>query len=128
MEFIKRIARKILSDEIENLKSKAERFESRNLELRGELTKCQNEYNDSLSKILESEKRAADFKKENEILRKYYDFDKEPSDEIKAKIHIDLEINRLKEEKSTLLATAIRYVPQPQPYPIYYGNWPYRVF
>lgn len=40
--------------------------------------------------------------KENEILRKYYALDKEPTDEIKMKIHIDLEINRLKEENLRL--------------------------
>lgn len=128
MDFIKYIARKILSNEIENLKLKAKRFESRNLELREELTKCQNEYTDILSGKSRLQKRIQDIEKENEILRKYYDLDKEPSEEIKTKIHIDLEVNRLKEEKVALLATAIQNLCVPRSYPLYYGDWSHRVF
>lgn len=78
-----------------------------------------------LEELLEKSKEIAKLKKENEILRQYYDLDKEPSDEIKMKIHIDLEINRLKEEKNDLKNEILRlteiyrspvYIPQP-----YYG-------
>lgn len=66
--------------------------------------------------------------KENEILRKYYDLDKEPSDKLKTKIHIDLEINRLKEEKQVLMLMAlsrISYIPNPY---LDYPYWSYKTF
>lgn len=71
-----------------------------------ELYKLETELKD-IKSALEKEK------KENETLRKYYELDKEPSDEIKAKIHIDLEINRLKEK---LMEEILRNSTQP----IYY--------
>ena len=69
--------------------------------------------------LLEEKERIT---KENKILRKYYDLDKEPSDEIKTKIHIDLELNRVKEENLKLIAMVNRqpqYMPIPMPYPQY---------
>lgn len=130
---LKRIAEKILSDEIEKLKDDKERFESRNIELRGEMTELENKLIDKQSEINKvnsektlTERKIKEVEKENEILRKYYDSDKEPSDEIKTKIHIDLEINRLKEEKDdlknqVLQLTAICRPPVyiQQPYPVY---------
>ena len=129
---LKRIARKILQTEIEEIKGKAERLESRNLELRGEMTELENKLIDKQTEINAinsekalAEKKAKELEKENEILRQYYDLDKEPSDEIKTKIHIDLEINRLKEEKGDLKNEILRltaicrppvYVQQPYPY------------
>lgn len=137
---LKRIARKILQTEIEELKEKAERFESRNLELRGEMTELENKLSDKQEEINSinsekalAEKRTKEVEKENEILRQYYDLEKEPSDEIKTKIHIDLEINRLKEEKDDLKNEILRLtaicrppVYAPQPYPYYgFGCRPY---
>ena len=54
-------------------------------------------------KVLELTRINEDTQKENEMLRKYYHLDEEPSDDVKMKIHIDLEINRLKEENIKLL-------------------------
>lgn len=106
MEFIKNIARKILSDEIKELKEKLKKEESKRIELDEILSKIENRHEDKLleerKKKYEAVKRAGELEKENEVLRKYYDLNKEPSDEIKAKIHIDLEINRLKEKKDDL--------------------------
>lgn len=82
--------------------SKALRNDFDKIEL--EKTKVQRELDDS--------------QKENEILRKYYDLDKEPSDEIKLRIHIDLEVNRLKNENLKLIANGRPVIVQ-QPYPIY---------
>lgn len=122
MEILKRIARKILNDEIKNYKSLAEAFQKRNIELRGEMAELENKLNE-LSKLnldenikrINAEKRTEEIEKENAILRKYYDLDKEPSDEIKTKIHIDLEANRLKEENLKLIAmrSQVQYIPQP---------------
>lgn len=129
---LKRIAEKILSDEIKRLKEDKEYYEKRNIELRGEMQKLENKLSDKQTEINSinseknlAEKRTKEVEKENEILRKYCDLDKEPSDEIKTKIHIDLEINRLKEEKSDLKNEVLRltalcrppvYVPRPYPY------------
>ncbi len=130
---LKRIAKKILSDEIKKLKDDKEDYERRNIELRGKMNELENKLIDKQSEINEvnsektlTERKIKEVEKENEILRKYYDLDKEPSDEIKTKIHIDLEINRLKEEKDdlknqVLQLTAICRPPVyiPQPYPVY---------
>lgn len=120
---------KALKQEIQSLKERLADYESRNIELRGRLTEVQNKISDKQTEItkIQSEKRLADrrteeIKMENEILRKYYDLDKEPSDEIKTKIHIDLELNRLKEENLKLTAMANRqlpFMPIPMPYPQY---------
>ena len=124
---------KALKQEIQSLKERLADYESRNIELRGRLTEAQNKISDKQVEIakIQSEKRLADqrteeVEKENEILRKYYDLDKEPSDEIKTKIHIDLELNRLKEENLKLTAMANRqpqYMPIPMPYPQYSPFW-----
>ena len=63
------------------------------------------------------------FQKENELLRKYYKLDEEPSDEIKTKIHIDLEINRLKEEMFKLTVMQNVAYRQPVYYPMGMGNF-----
>lgn len=118
---------KVLKQEIQSLKERLTDYESRNVELRGKMTELENKIVDKQAEIesVKSEKRLAEqrieeVEKENDILRKYYNLDKEPSDEIKAKIHIDLEINRLKEEKLQLIAMfkqQVQYIPQP--YPVY---------
>lgn len=94
-----------LKQEIQSLKERLSDYESRNIELRGKIADLENKIIDKQEEIesIKSEKRLSEqrtkeVEKENEILRKYYVLGKKPSDEIKAKIHIDLEINRLKEE------------------------------
>lgn len=120
---------KVLKQEIQSLKERLTDYESRNIELRGKMTELENKIVDKQAEIesIKSEKRLAEqrteeVEKENEILRKYYDLDKEPSDEIKAKVHIDLELNRVKEENLKLIAMVNRqpqYMPIPIPYPQY---------
>lgn len=130
---LKWIARKILDNEIKYLEAKVNAFEHRDIDIAGEKEKLRQDYESKINELekakiksdsekIESEKKANEIEKENEILRKYCDLDKEPSDEIKMKIHIDLEINRLKEENLKLVATANRqpqYMPVPMPYPQY---------
>lgn len=122
MGFIKNIARKILYDEIERIREESKRFENRNIELRGKIAELEAELTDKGTEVAKvdserilAEKKTKDVEKENEILREYYDLDKEPSDEIKMKIHIDLEVNRLKEEKMQLIAMYKQPMVIPQP-------------
>ena len=120
---------KVLKQEIQSLKERLTDYGSRNIELRGKMTELENKIVDKQAEIesIKSEKRLAEqrteeVEKENEILRKYYDLDKEPSDEIKMKIHIGLELNRVKEQNLKLIALANRqpqYMPIPMPYPQY---------
>lgn len=116
--------------EIQNLTEELSNYKSRNIELRGEMTaekiklasekaELEKEIAKLQSEKAESERKFNELEKENEILRKYYDLDKEPSDEIKTKIHIDLEINRLKEEKLQLIATKTVPAFISQPYLLY---------
>lgn len=137
MEVLKSIARKILREEIKELKENAGRLESKNSELYKKIEEIENKISDKQVEIAKSnsekalaEKRTKEIEKENEILRQYYDLDKEPSDEIKIRIHVDLEINRIKEENQRLrdenLKLITMYRPPvyiPQPYPVYgFGN------
>lgn len=122
-----------LKQEIQSLTEELSDYKNRNTELVGEKEKQKLDYNSKINELekrnieiraekSELERKIEELKKENEILRKYYDLDKEPSDEIKAKIHIDLELNRLKEENTKLLAMVNRqpqYMPIPMPYPQY---------
>lgn len=127
MEFVKNLARKILQDELANLRKELESSENRKVELSKELSgiesKCDSKVYSLNQEKEKAERKVAELEKENEILRKYYDLGKEPSDEIKAKIHIDLEINRLKEENmkltSALVASYRHPLYIPQPYPVY---------
>lgn len=130
---LKWIARKILYNEIKCLEAKANAFEHRNIDIAREKEKLRQDYETKINELekskiksdsekTEAEKRANELEKENDILRKYYDLDKEPSDEIKTKIHIDLELNRVKEENLKLIAMVNRqpqYMPIPMPYPQY---------
>ena len=82
----------------------------------GEITRLQADKDLKNQKIFELKNEISSMRdlgdaiqKENELLRKYYKLDEEPSDEIKTKIHIDLEINRLKEEifKLTVMSNSM---------------------
>lgn len=130
MEIFKKIARKILADEIKELKERCELAEQRNNEWLDKTSVIKDECESKVA-LFQSEKniaehKAQELKKENQILRQYYDLYKEPSDEIKTKIHIDLEINRLKEENLRLIAMSRPPVYVPQSYPYYgFGYRPY---
>lgn len=125
MLFIKDLARKVLHKEIAEIKSDLSDSKGRNSELQEEIdglrsmNKVLSESSIKIqSEIIGARKELNEVQKENEILRKYYDLDKEPSDEIKLRIHIDLEVNRLKNENLKLIANGRPVIVQ-QPYPIY---------
>lgn len=115
---LKWIARKILHDEIESLEESKNTYRNGNIELCEIIEETKNKQSDLKKQIFELQEEKERLTKENEILRKYYDLDKEPPDKIKAKIHIDLELNRVKEENLKLIAMIkqqIQYIPQPNP-------------
>lgn len=119
---LKWIARKILHDEIESLEENKNTYRNGNIELCEIIEEERNKQSDLKKQIFELLEEKERLTKENEILRKYYNLDKEPSDEIKMKIHIDLELNRVKEENLKLIAMVNRqpsYKPVPMPYPQY---------
>lgn len=133
MFFVKDLARSILHEEITDMEDELKCEKRRYEESRAETEKlqekikelgCRNEMLINESDKIELEKvniqmELDEVQKENEILRKYYDLDSEPSDEIKAKIHIDLELNRLKEENLKLIAMYKPPTIISQPYPMY---------
>jgi predicted nucleic acid-binding Zn-ribbon protein len=121
---IKDLARSILRKEITTMKDDLEYRKKRNAELQEEVemlrsgSKALRNESDKIELKKACIQRELDkVKKENEILRKYYDLDKEPSDEIKLKIHIDLELNRVKEENLKMIALLKLPTFITQPYP-----------
>lgn len=126
MPFLTNLARKILHKEIADIINSQNIVEDRNIELREEIKEMQNKNQELQREIakVDCDRNAIqdkynEIQKENEILRQYYELDKEPSDEIKTKIHIDLEVNRLKEENLKLSASVKLPALIPQPYPVY---------
>lgn len=125
MFFIKDLARKVLRKEITEIKSELSDSKEKNIELKEEVEMLRsgskalrNDFDKINFEKLKVQRELDETQKENKILRKYYDLDKEPSDEIKLRIHIDLEVNRLKNENLKLIANGRPVIVQ-QPYPIY---------
>lgn len=127
MKFIKNLSRKILQSELADLKKDLESAEKRSVELSKELSGIENKCDSEIFSLKQekeaAERKAKELEKENEVLRKYYDLGKEPSDEIKMKIHIDLEISRLKEENMSLRCALTCSLRQPM-----YMTLPYSVY
>lgn len=118
---IKKIARMILKYEIRDFETKIESLKEEKNEIQKEFSKEQTDHNICKGEKAKLEIRCGELEQENEILRKYYDLDSEPSDEVKMKMHIDIEINKLKEEcKSLKIENLFKsYVSFPQPYPVF---------
>lgn len=127
MQFANNLARKILKNELADLRKGLESAEKRSAELSKELSGIESKHGSEIFSLKQekeaAERKAQELEKENEVLRKYYDFDKDPSDEIKMKIHIDLEVSQLKEENMSLRCALTCSLRQPmymtQPYPVY---------
>lgn len=122
---LKKIAKKILNDEIKEYVQEIQDLELQIGSMINVVNKKDLEQSEKLKLALEQKCKA---EKENEILRKYYDLDKEPSDEVKTKIHIDLEINRLKEEKQELMLMALLCYSHIQQSYSCLPYWTYRTF
>lgn len=96
---LKKIARRVLKNEIEKLKQENETLSKEHWESINEHAKKEHE----LIKQIESikgelktiEEASKNLSAENEIMRKYYRLNSEPTDEEKIKIRIDLRIHEL---------------------------------
>lgn len=96
---LKKIARRILKNEIEKLKQENEILSKEHWDLINEHAKKEYELTNQIISIKEKLKTVEEDSKnlsaENEIMRKYYHLDSEPTDEEKIKIRIDLRIHEL---------------------------------
>lgn len=140
MSLIKSVGRFLFGREMNDLEIKVGELESSNDSLQEELKDLretvdnnQKNYDEYVEEKLELAKRVSELGRENEVLRKYYDLDSEPSDEIKMKIHIDLEINRVKEENKMLRdeiikTTTLANMMVLSRYSYRYSPWPGRMF
>lgn len=96
---LKKIARRILKNEIEKLKQENEIRSKEHWDLINEHAKKEQELERQIEltkgKLKTIEEASKNLSAENEIMRKYYRLDSEPTDEEKIKIRIDLRIHEL---------------------------------
>lgn len=99
MNFLKRIARKVLANEIKEIKDEKAHLYSDYCKVINEKMDKQRENIHDMEKLRREidayKKQIKDLTRQNEIMRKYYELDKDPSDEEKIKIRIDLKIHDL---------------------------------
>ena len=132
---LKKIARRILKNEIEKLKQEKEILNKEYLDSINERAKRENELIRQIESIKEKLKTAEEVSEklsaENEIMRKYYRLDSEPTDEEKIKIRIDLRIHELemqimKERIESLEHSRAFIYLGAAPYSCMLGPWGYR--
>ena len=92
---LKKIASKILKNEIDELKQKLKKQEDEYYEVLKERADDQAKTAKDLADLKSKCEAVKQLTEENEILRKYYRLDSEPTDEEKIKIRIDLKIHDL---------------------------------
>jgi len=99
MNFLKKIARKILANEIKEIKNEKARLYADYCKVINEKMDKQKENIHDMEKLHNEidayKKQIRDLTDKNEIMSKYYELDKDPSDEEKIKIRIDLKIHDL---------------------------------
>ena len=92
---LKKIAKKILKDEIDELKQNIKEERDKYFESLNERAKDQAKTEKDLADLKSCRETIEQLTSENEILKKYYHLDSEPTDEEKIKIRIDLKIHDL---------------------------------
>lgn len=92
---LKKIAKRILKDEINELKQELKKKNDEYYELLKERAEDQVKTAKDLADLKSCHETIEQLTKENEILKKYYHLDSEPTDEEKIKIRIDLKIHDL---------------------------------
>ena len=92
---LKKIASKILKNEIDELKQKLKKQEDEYYESLKERADDQAKTAKDLADLKTCRETIKQLTSENEILKKYYHLDSEPTDEEKIKIRIDLKIHDL---------------------------------
>lgn len=131
---LKKIARRILKNEIEKLKQENETLSKEHWDLINKHAEMEHEHIKQIKSIKEKLKTTEEVSKnlsaENEIMRKYYRLDSEPTDEEKIKIRIDLRIHELEMQIikdrmeslecsrtfMSLSAPPYQYIPAPVPW------------
>ena len=99
---LKKIARKILKSEIEKMQEEIKDLRKSGID---EMTQIANSMQENVkltdqykNTIDELNDQIKDLKYQNDILRQYYHLDEEPSEEIQAKMHIDMRCHNLERE------------------------------
>lgn len=92
---LKKIAKRILKDEIDELKQAIEEERDKYFESLKERANDQEKTAKDLADLKSCHETIKQLTSENEILKKYYHLDSEPTDEEKIKIRIDLKIHDL---------------------------------
>lgn len=132
---LKKIARRILKNEIEKLKQENERLSKKHWDLINEHAEKERELIRQIEltkeKLKTVEEASKNLSVENEIMRKYYRLDSEPTDEEKIKIRIDLRIHELemqimKERIESLERSRAFISLSPVPYGSVAVPWGYR--
>ena len=133
---LKKIARRILKNEIEKLKQENKTLSKEYWDSINEhaINECEHAKKEcELTRQIKSiEEELKNLSAENEIMRKYYRLDSEPTDEEKIKIRIDLRIHELemqiiKERIESLEHSRTFIFPSPTPYyPSVFGLVGYR--
>lgn len=118
---LKKIANKILKNEIDELKQKLKKQEDKYYEVLKERADDQAKTAKDLEDLRSKSEAIKQLTEENEILRKYYRLDSEPTDEEKIKIRIDLKIHDLEMQliRERLMSIEIS---QQSPRQFYYSN------
>ena len=132
---LKKIARRILKNEIEKLKQENKILSKEHWDSINEHAKKEYELTRQIESIKEKsniiEEALKNLSAENEIMRKYYRLDSEPTDEEKIKIRIDLRIHELemqiiKERIESLKRIQPAIYLKPVPYDSVPVPWGYR--
>lgn len=92
---LKKLAKRILKDEIDELKQALKKESDKYYESLKERAEDQAKTAKDLADLKSCRETIEQLKSENEILKKYYHLDSEPTDEEKIKIRIDLKIHDL---------------------------------
>jgi hypothetical protein len=108
---LKTIANKILKNEIDELKQKLKKQEDEYYEVLKERADDQAKTAKDLADLKSCHETIKQLTSENEILKKYYHLDSEPTDEEKIKIRIDLKIHDLEMQLLQERLRALEYNP-----------------
>ena len=92
---LKKIAKRILKDELDELKQEIKEERDKYFESLKERADDQAKTAKDLAELESCHETIKKLASENEILKKYYHLDSEPTDEEKIKIRIDLKIHDL---------------------------------
>lgn len=118
---LKKIAKRILKDEMNELKQAIKEERDKKFESLNERANDQAKMEKDLADLKSCHETIEQLTSENEILKKYYHLDSEPTDEEKIKIRIDLKIHDLEMQliRERLMAIEIGQLSARQ---FYYSN------